>query len=176
LLALLVCAWRAPPTTAGLSAGTPTWSSSAPSRGERWWWWAVTVVCLLLVPAMKQASNTSCPWDLAAFGGQATWVSHWRFAVSDGGPGRCFPSGHAVGAFAFLTQYFLWRRHDRRRARLWLWWVLTVGAVFGLGQLARGAHHASHSAWSAWLCAALAALANQLWAWRHAARQRTARC
>jgi membrane-associated PAP2 superfamily phosphatase len=123
-----------------------------PSRRERWLWLAVTLASLLLVPAIKRWSSTSCPWDLAEFGGTAAWVSHWHWGVADGGAGRCFPSGHAVAAFAFLSQYFLWRQHDARRARGWLVVVLATGALFGLAQLARGAHYPSHTMWSAALC------------------------
>jgi membrane-associated PAP2 superfamily phosphatase len=148
LISLLVCALRAPAVAPAQAAR----GGSQPLRRERLLWFAVTLVCLLLVPTIKQFSSTSCPWDLAEFGGPAQLVSHWRWGTADGGSGRCFPSGHAVGAFAFLSQYFLWRAHRPQRARAWLWAVLVVGCVFGLGQLARGAHHASHSAWSAWLC------------------------
>ncbi len=156
LLGLLVCALRGPADASLRMAHTP-------SRPERLYGWVVTLVCLLLVPAIKRSSATSCPWDLAEFGGTAHAVSHWLWGVADGGPGHCFPSGHAVAAFAFLSQYFLWRPHRPQRARAWLWGVLAVGAVFGLAQLARGAHHASHSAWSAWVCWAVCVLAS---AWR----------
>lgn len=79
-------------------------------------------------------------------------MSHWHFGLADGGPGHCFPSGHAVAAFAFFAMYFLWRGHDPRLARRWLAGVLAAGAVFGFAQLARGAHYPSHTLWSAWIC------------------------
>ncbi len=123
-----------------------------PSRSARWRWLGVTLVCLLLIPAMKRASDTSCPWDLSQFGGTAAYVPHWRFGVADGGPGRCFPSGHAVAAFAFFSIYFLKRDRQPIAARRWLWGVCIVGALFGWAQLARGAHYPSHTLWSAWLC------------------------
>ena len=143
LLSLLVSALRAP------VKGT---LASMPSRRERLYWLAVTLLCLVLVPLIKRYSATSCPWELAEFGGLARNVSHWLWGVADGGPGHCFPSGHAVGAFAFLSQYFLWRPHQAQRARTWLVLVLAAGCIFGLGQLARGAHHASHSAWTGAIC------------------------
>ncbi len=139
ILLLAVTAWRAP-------------AAARPGRGERARWLGAILLCVLLVPLFKQASLTSCPWDLAQFHGVARHVSHWRLGVADGGPGRCFPSGHAVAAFAFFGQYFLWRRHDARHARRWLWAVLGMGLVYGLGQLVRGAHYPSHSLWTAWLC------------------------
>lgn len=160
LLALLVCALRAP-RSAVVGMGTGAGAASSPVRAHRWYWLAVTVLSLLLVPAIKRTSATSCPWDLAEFGGSARTVSHWLWGLADGGPGHCFPSGHAVGAFAFFSQYFLWRNVRPGRARVWLLLVLVTGGVFGIGQLARGAHHLSHSLWSGWLCWALSAAANR---------------
>ncbi len=159
LLALLLAAVRQP-VVVGVGM------ASTPQRAERWFWFAVTLGCLLLVPAIKRFSATSCPWDMAEFGGTAQAVSHWLWGVSDGGPGHCFPSGHAVGAFAFLTQYFLWRPHRAGRARAWLIGVLVAGCIFGLGQLARGAHPVSHSAWSAWVCWTTCVLASAWRGWR----------
>ncbi len=161
LLALIVCAWQKPVPAGG------------PQRSERVYWLMVTVVSLIAVPTIKQFSATSCPWDLALFGGQAQHVLHWRWGVADGGSGRCFPSGHAVGAFAFFSQYFLWRGYQPRRARRWLVAVLVVGTIFGLAQLARGAHYVSHSAWSALICFALSAVADAMrerW-WRRRSEQ-----
>ena len=57
----------------------------------------VLVGCLLAVAALKRHSPTSCPWSLQEFGGHAVYLSHWRWRP-DGGPGHCFPSGHASGA------------------------------------------------------------------------------
>lgn len=125
---------------------------SGPSRRERAWGVAATLACLVAIPTLKRFSATSCPWDLAEFGGRADYVSHWAMGLSDGGPGHCFPSGHAVAAFAFLSPYFLLRAHRPVAARRWLIGVLLVGAAFGAAQLARGAHPPSHTLWSAWLC------------------------
>lgn len=170
LVGLLLDGRRQPALAGGAAVAVPVAAAAAdlgkarsPRRAERWYWFAVTLGCLLLVPAIKRYSATSCPWDMDTFGGSAHAVSHWLWGVPDGGPGHCFPSGHAVGAFAFFSQYFLWRPHRPRRARALLVLVLAAGCIFGLGQLARGAHHVSHSAWSAWLCWTACALAS---AWR----------
>lgn len=148
LAALVVNIWR------------PFWNG--PSRRERLGWVLLTLACLLLVPALKRVSATSCPWDLQAFGGVASYVSHWRFGVADGGPGHCFPSGHAVAAFAFISGWFALRRHAQRAARIWLLGVLAFGALFGGAQLLRGAHYPSHTMWSAWICWTACALLNAL--------------
>lgn len=136
---------------------------AGPTRPERAGWLAVVGACLLVVPLLKRFSRTSCPWDLATFGGWADYVPHWRLWIADQGPGHCFPSGHAVAAFAFFGLYFLWRPHDPRLARWLLAATLLLGTVYGWAQLVRGAHFASHTMWSAWLCWALAAAAAAGW-------------
>lgn len=140
LLVLVVGIWRPLPVFAGLS------------KRERVGWVLVTLAAVLLVPSIKRVSLTSCPWDLAEFGGMAQYVSHWRWGVGDGGPGHCFPSGHAAGAFAFLSGFFVLRPHRPGLARGWLVGVLVLGALFGGAQLARGAHYPSHTLWTAWFC------------------------
>lgn len=128
----------------------PLWPEQ--TRRERIWWLAATLCCVILIPLLKRGSLTSCPWDLAEFGGVAHYVSHWRIGISDGGSGRCFPSGHASSAFSFLSGYFALRRAYPNAARRWLYGVIAVGALFGWAQMARGAHYASHTMWTAWLC------------------------
>jgi membrane-associated PAP2 superfamily phosphatase len=142
LLALVVVAAVRPP-------------AGGPGRAERLWWTATMLICVVTVPMIKLFSRTSCPWDLAEFGGAARYVSHWAWGVADGGAGHCFPSGHAVAGFAFIGMYFLWRNQRPQRARLWLAGVVAAGALFGAAQLVRGAHYPSHTLWSAWLCWAL---------------------
>jgi membrane-associated PAP2 superfamily phosphatase len=123
-----------------------------PTKSERIRWVVLTVLCVTLVPAIKRLSPTSCPWDMAEFGSVAQHLSHWRFDVPDGGPGHCFPSGHATAAFGFLSGYVVLRNSRPDLARRWLIAVLAVGAVFGTAQLMRGAHYPSHTLWSAWGC------------------------
>jgi membrane-associated PAP2 superfamily phosphatase len=131
---------------------------AGPTQAQRWQWALVTLSCAVLVPALKRFSTTSCPWDLAEFGGVANFVSHWQWRLSDGGPGHCFPSGHAVSAFGFLPGWFVLRRSRPRLAQGWLAVVLLLGLLFGGGQLVRGAHHVSHTLWTAWICWAWSAL------------------
>jgi membrane-associated PAP2 superfamily phosphatase len=107
---------------------------------------------VLLVPLIKRVSLTSCPWSLAEFGGAASYVSHWAWGRTDGGPGHCFPSGHASGAFSFLAGWWALRVSAPRAARWWLVLTVVVGLVFGWGQMMRGAHYASHTLWTAWIC------------------------
>ncbi|HYN63283.1 MAG TPA: phosphatase PAP2 family protein [Candidatus Limnocylindrales bacterium] len=107
---------------------------------------------VIVVSLLKQASHTSCPWDLRAFGGVASYVSHWDWGVPDGGPGGYFPAGHASSAFAGLGGYFVFRRASARVARVWLVVVLLLGLALGIAQQIRGAHYMSHTLWTAWLC------------------------
>jgi membrane-associated PAP2 superfamily phosphatase len=148
--------WLAAVVLVLLAADAARPEPRGPSRRERLYWLAVMVAALLLVPLLKRFSLTSCPWDLAEFGGRAAYVPHWLPGVADGGAGHCFPSGHAVGAFAFFGVFFLWLPYRPRRAWASLAAVLVVGSAFGWAQLARGAHFVSHTLWSAWLCWTLA--------------------
>jgi membrane-associated PAP2 superfamily phosphatase len=132
---------------------------SALSRRTRMAWFGVVMFCLIAVPALKGISRSSCPWDMLAFGGTVDYVPHWLLGVSDGGPGHCFPSGHAVAAFCFLPLFFQWRRQRPALARALLALILGLGTLFGWGQLARGAHFPSHTMWSAWLCWTIGAAA-----------------
>ena len=122
---------------------------------DRWQRLELVVSILLglaLVVSIKRISSTSCPWDLAEFGGLARYVSHWRFGLVDGGGAHCFPAGHASAGFAFVGGYFVLRDRAPRAARIWLATALTAGLVLGVSQQMRGAHFMSHTLWTAWLC------------------------
>ena len=114
---------------------------------------ALTVLAgVLAVSLIKTGSRTSCPWDMQVFGGVATHVSHWAWGVRDGGPGKCFPAGHASAAFAYLGGWFVFRRSAPTLAWRWLAAVVVVGIVLGIVQQMRGAHYMSHTLWTAWIC------------------------
>lgn len=114
---------------------------------------AVTVLAsVLAVSLVKTSSQTSCPWDLQAFGGVARYVSHWRWGVGDGGPGKCFPAGHASAAFAYVGGWFVFRRSAPAVAWGWLAVAVLAGLALGIGQQMRGAHYMSHTLWTAWIC------------------------
>ena len=123
--------------------------------GERWQLWLSIAGGALAITVLKRLNHTSCPWDLAEFGGVARHVSHWLWGVRDGGAGHCFPVGHASTAFAYLAGWFVLRRSAPRAAGRWLLGALLAGMVLGLAQQMRGAHYMSHTLWTAWIC----------WAW-----------
>ncbi|MDF1484611.1 phosphatase PAP2 family protein [Ramlibacter sp. H39-3-26] len=112
------------------------------------------LLSLSVVMLVKSGSRTSCPWDLAEFGGAARYVSHWSLGIRDGGGGggRCFPAGHASAGFSFLAGYFAFRLRAPRIAYAWLACALAAGFGLGLAQQARGAHFMSHTLWTGWLC------------------------
>lgn len=111
-----------------------------------------SVLAMLVVTALKRVASTSCPWDLAEFGGSVPYVSHWLWGVFDQGPGHCFPAGHASAALGFAAGWFVLRRSAPRLAPAWLGAALAGGAVLGLAQQLRGAHYLSHTLWSAYIC------------------------
>ncbi len=117
------------------------------------------------VSLLKAASLTSCPWDMAAFGGVAHHVSHWAgWFTTDGGAGHCFPAGHASVGFAFVTGYFALRHARPRMARHWLLAALAAGLLLGLVQQLRGAHFLSHTLWTGWICWVMGWLTDPLFA------------
>jgi membrane-associated PAP2 superfamily phosphatase len=126
---------------------------------------------LVAVNLIKNASQTSCPWDLQAFGGPAHYVSHWTLGLSDGGGGRCFPGGHASSAYAFLGLCLPWlmppagRDRDRAAGWRWLGFFMLAGLVAGAVQTVRGAHYPSHTLWTLVICAGVS-----LAGWRMAQR------
>jgi membrane-associated PAP2 superfamily phosphatase len=120
-------------------------------RSRRLQWAGSALLAAGVVTLLKAASLTSCPWDLQDFGGVAHHLSHWS-RTADGGPGRCFPAGHASAGFGFIGGYFALRRTHPRAARRVLAASVTAGFVLGLSQQWRGAHFMSHTLWTGWVC------------------------
>lgn len=139
----------------GWLKGVPTW--------HRWVGGLASTAALLAVNAVKRNSLTSCPWDLQQFGGVAQYVSHLTWGVADGGPGRCFPGGHASAALLFLPWVpVIWRTGAGLRVQGWwaLGCVVGGGLLFGAVQTVRGAHYPSHTLWTLLICWAVALVAD----------------
>ena len=151
---LLIALWTLWPTR----WNQPRLVALALPRRERLAVLLSVALSLLAVNLIKNASQTSCPWDLQAFGGTAVYVSHWTWGVADGGTGRCFPGGHASSAFAFLALSLPWLMPPSGTSRSqvtglrWLLAVLFAGAVAGTVQTVRGAHYPSHTLWTLVIC------------------------
>lgn len=128
-------------------------------RSERWTAIIGMTLSLLVVSGLKRSSATSCPWDWDVFGGMAHPLSHWAWGLADGGPGHCFPGGHASSDFAFLSLAWVAMTAGAPAARRWgrhlLWIILAMGVLMGAVQSLRGAHPPSHTIWTGWICAAL---------------------
>lgn len=122
------------------------------TRAARIGWLVSLLLGVGLINGLKYSSLSSCPWDLADFGGHGTYLSHWAWGLSDGGPGHCFPAGHASAAFAFLGGFFALRPTSPRLAQACLVIVATAGLALGAAQQLRGAHFMSHTLWTGWLC------------------------
>lgn len=121
---------------------------------------------VLAVSAIKYFSLTSCPWDLSQFGGVARYVSHWDWGTGDGGPGHCFPSGHATAGFAFLPLALPALRSGQQRQQRLGWRILLAAVLFGticgIAQVLRGAHYPSHVLWSGFICWTVAMISYEL--------------
>jgi membrane-associated PAP2 superfamily phosphatase len=132
-------------------------------RTDRMALMGVVTLNLVLINVLKFFSTTSCPWSVSDWGGVAQYLSHWQWGVPDGGPGHCFPSGHAATAWSFapLVLAAWWPLLQDRsvaQARL-ITVVFFTGAVLtGVAQTLRGAHYPSHWAWTAVICCGVALL------------------
>jgi membrane-associated PAP2 superfamily phosphatase len=140
------------------------------TRGQRVQCVVSIFACLLLVLLFRRYSASSCPCDWAAFGGANTgggaWVSHWNLWLTDGGPGKCFPSGHASAGFAFIAMFFTINKHNVTVARSYAAIVLIIGLFLGLVQQMRGAHFLSHTLWTGFTCWALCLAIDMAASWR----------
>ena len=113
------------------------------------------LTAMALLPAsiawFKRISPVPCPWDLTRYGGDMGYLRTFEHAFGFTDAGHCFPAGHASGGFALLALYYAAYLYARRPA-LFLLPGLAVGAVFALGQQARGAHFLSHDLWTLSWC------------------------
>lgn len=104
-----------------------------------------------LTGLLKHLTNIDCPWDLAAFGGRFPYVALFADRPDSLRHAACFPGAHSASGFALVASYFVLRDFGRGRAWCGLAIGLGLGAVFALGQEARGAHFLSHDLTSAGL-------------------------
>lgn len=127
----------------------------------RAWRWHLLFVALcvglgpFLIGALKHSSFKHCPYDLARYGGYATYTKLLDPPVPGEEPGGCFPGGHASGGFALMSLYFLWFRTRPERARkAWLA-AFVYGNLLGFSRVLQGAHFVSHHLWTALIVWAL---------------------
>ena len=107
------------------------------------------VLSTAIVGGLKAITNVDCPWDLVGFGGHNPYVALLADRPDTLARARCFPGAHASSGFALMCFYFAWRDQSPRLARWALGFGIAAGAVFSIGQEARGAHFISHDLASA---------------------------
>lgn len=113
-----------------------------------------SLACLIAaatVGALKHFSGHACPWDLAMFGGSATYHSSLGAPVAAEAVRGCLPAAHPLTGYAWLGLGFAIYPGARRAARRVWYSAFALGSLFGAVQILRGAHFLSHVLWSAWV-------------------------
>nr|WP_320114579.1 phosphatase PAP2 family protein [uncultured Desulfuromonas sp.] len=142
------------------------------SRQDEWRRFRRTSGYLLLCIALgtgltaigKKVTHRHCPKEYQRYGGSFAYRPILAMADQDStaspsrSQGRCFPAGHASGAFSLIGLYFVSGHHKRARALTGLAFSLILGALFTFGQLVRGAHFISHSIATLMVCWTIAVL------------------
>jgi membrane-associated PAP2 superfamily phosphatase len=86
------------------------------------------------------------PRDIVEFGGQKQFLQPWQ--KGEEGKGRSFPSGHAASAFYMASPFFIYRRTNKRLARIWLAGGLVFGLLMSTARITQGGHFLSDNLWS----------------------------
>ena len=127
-------------------------------RGDLIFVLVTALIAVAIVNILKETTGVDCPWDLTRYGGDKLYVSLFESVPTNQEPGRCFPAGHASGAYCWLGLFFLARRHFPARQWQVLAAVMATGLVFGVAQQLRGAHFVSHDVWTIYICWMIGAL------------------
>jgi membrane-associated PAP2 superfamily phosphatase len=127
-------------------------------RGDLIYVLVTALASVAIVNILKETTHVDCPWDLTRYGGDKLYASLFEGVPVNQEPGRCFPAGHASGAYCWLGLFFIVRRRFPSLQWQTLAGVMTVGLVFGAAQQLRGAHFLSHDIWTIYLCWMTAAL------------------
>ncbi|MCB1664709.1 MAG: phosphatase PAP2 family protein [Pseudomonadales bacterium] len=116
------------------------------------------LISAAIVGLLKDTTGMDCPWDLDRYGGDKAYVSLLGTRPEGQEPGRCFPAGHASGAYCWLGLFFLALRYRPSWRYGVLAAVVALGLTFGVAQQLRGAHFVSHDLWTVYICWMSAAL------------------
>lgn len=113
---------------------------------------------LLVNSLFKEHWGRPRPRDVVQFGGTKEFLQPWQRGQD--GKGRSFPSGHASAAFYLTAPFFIYRRRQKRLARIWLAGGLVFGVFMSIARITQGGHFLSDNLW-AWgmvhLCALMLA-------------------
>lgn len=121
----------------------------------------------VLTSVLKSLSHHSCPWDLTLFGGAAQFypllgrMPMLADGSPAGGPGKCFPSGHASTGWMWLCVLFAahkapvgsWMKKGQRYLTAG---VISLGSLVSAVQISRGAHFLSHTLATIVICLLIA--------------------
>jgi len=111
---------------------------------------------LLVNTVFKEHWGRPRPREIIEFGGKKQFLHPWQ--KGEDGNGRSFPSGHSSAAFYMTAPYFVYRRSNKRLARIWLSGGLIFGVLMSIARIAQGGHFLSDNLW-AWGMVHLTALA-----------------
>jgi membrane-associated PAP2 superfamily phosphatase len=109
------------------------------------------LICPAAAGALKQVTNVDCPRDLRYYGGTRPYVGLLGDRPDALPRAHCYPGAHASSGFALMSFYFVMLGPRPKLARRVLAATILIGAVFSVGQQARGAHFLSHDLASATL-------------------------
>nr|WP_243748827.1 phosphatase PAP2 family protein [Pseudomaricurvus alcaniphilus] len=112
---------------------------------------STVILALLLVSTLKGLTHIDCPWSFQRYGGERAYEPIFQ-KIFGSGNGRCFPSGHASGGYAWIALYFYCLLYKPRWRYVGLAFGLLLGLTFGLAQQLRGAHFVSHDIWTLTIC------------------------
>lgn len=102
---------------------------------------------LLVNATFKEHWHRPRPRQIEQFGGDYQF-QHPLVMGDSLGSCKSFPSGHASMGFIFLSPYFIFLAHNRRKALLWLYGGLACGLFVGAARMAQGAHWPSDILWA----------------------------
>ena len=120
----------------------------------RAWRWPGIYVALCagatsgIVGILKAVTNRFPPWSLDIFGGDVPLTPLFAGTPMPFHDGRGFPAGHASGAIAWVSLWFVGRAWCAPRLSWWLFPGIAGGLLFAWTQHVRGAHFASHNLWT----------------------------
>jgi len=111
---------------------------------------------LLVNSIFKEYWGRPRPREVVQFGGTKEFLHPWQKGSAHNG--RSFPSGHSSAAFYLAAPFFIYRRKNLKRARLWLIGGLSFGLMMSVARIAQGGHFLSDNLW-AWGIVHLTAVA-----------------
>ena len=113
---------------------------------------AASVTGPAIITYLKSHTHIHCPWNLTFFGGNQPYVRLLDTVSENSAIGHCFPSGHSVLGFTFVSLYFFFLAVNPRYRFAGLSAGLLLGFLFGIDQQIRGAHFLSHDIFSLAVC------------------------